>query len=75
MLLNQTLTPNVLGVRLAPVFARLNAAKEAATQPSLPAPSAPDRLSQLKQLGELHSSGVLTDAEFEAEKARILASA
>jgi hypothetical protein len=30
-------------------------------------------LAQLKQLGELKTSGVLTDAEFEAEKAKILA--
>ena len=31
-----------------------------------------DRLAQLKQLGELLSAGVLTQAEFEREKARIL---
>lgn len=31
-----------------------------------------DRLAQLKQLGELLSAGVLTQAEFEQEKARIL---
>jgi hypothetical protein len=29
-------------------------------------------LAQLKQLGELRSAGVLTEAEFEAQKARIL---
>ena len=34
---------------------------------------APDPLAQLKQLGDLHSQGVLTDAEFEAQKAKILA--
>ena len=34
----------------------------------------PDRLEQLKELGELRQAGVLSDAEFEAEKARILAS-
>jgi len=40
-----------------------------------PAPAAgTDRISALKELGELRSQGVLTDAEFEAEKARILAS-
>ncbi len=33
---------------------------------------APDPLEQLKQLGELKASGVLTDAEFEAQKAKIL---
>jgi len=38
------------------------------------APAA-DPLEQLKQLGELKASGVLTDAEFEAQKAKILAGA
>jgi membrane protease subunit (stomatin/prohibitin family) len=37
------------------------------------APSTDDKLSQLKELGELKASGVLTDAEFEAQKAKILA--
>ncbi len=36
---------------------------------------APDPLEQLKQLGELKASGVLTDAEFDAQKAKILATA
>jgi hypothetical protein len=31
-----------------------------------------DKLAQLKQLGELHAQGVLTDAEFEQQKAKIL---
>jgi hypothetical protein len=37
-----------------------------------PAPAAPDPIEQLKQLGELHASGVLTDEEFAAQKAKIL---
>jgi Short C-terminal domain len=40
-----------------------------------PAPVSPDtgeKLAQLKQLGELRESGVLTDAEFEVQKAQIL---
>ena len=37
------------------------------------APSTDDKLEQLKQLGELKTAGVLTDAEFEAQKAKILA--
>ena len=37
------------------------------------APAMDDKLDQLKQLGELKTSGVLTDAEFEAQKAKILA--
>lgn len=47
--------------------------------PAPPAPMSPaqpaaanDRIAQLKQLGELLSAGVLTTAEFEQEKARIL---
>lgn len=32
-----------------------------------------DRLARLRELGELRSSGVLTDDEFATEKARILA--
>ncbi|MFA9431948.1 SHOCT domain-containing protein [Egicoccus sp. AB-alg2] len=40
-----------------------------------PAPAArPDRLSQLERLGQLRSQGLLTDEEFQAEKARLLAS-
>ena len=42
-------------------------------QTAAPAPATTDRLEQLKTLGELRQSGVLTDAEFEAQKAKILA--
>lgn len=38
------------------------------------APSTDDKLSQLTKLGELKTAGILTDAEFEAQKAKILAS-
>lgn len=41
-----------------------------------PPPAAPDmeaKLAQLTQLGTLRDQGVLTPAEFEAQKARILA--
>jgi Short C-terminal domain len=39
-----------------------------------PVPAAEhDPLNDLKRLGELHQSGVLTDAEFESAKARLLA--
>jgi hypothetical protein len=47
-------------------------------EPAAPAAAAAppaDPLDQLKQLGELKASGVLTDAEFEAQKAKILAGA
>jgi hypothetical protein len=45
----------------------------AAPPPQAAAPDTSDKLDQLKQLGELHTQGVLTDAEFEAQKAKILA--
>lgn len=44
--------------------------------PSPPAPAASglseDALEKLKQLGQLHDQGVLSDAEFEAQKAKVL---
>jgi Short C-terminal domain len=36
--------------------------------------AAPDTVSQLKDLADLKAQGILTDAEFEAQKAKILAS-
>ena len=52
-----------------------------AAAPPAPAPQAPaaqpndmgERLAQLTQLGELMNAGVLTEAEFQQQKARILA--
>jgi putative oligomerization/nucleic acid binding protein len=44
-------------------------------EPAPAAAPAADPLEQLKQLGELKAAGVLTDAEFEAQKAKILAGA
>lgn len=38
-----------------------------------PAAASPDKLAQLKELGQLRDSGVLTQAEFEVQKERILA--
>jgi hypothetical protein len=32
----------------------------------------PDPIEQLKQLGELHAQGILTDEEFAAQKAKLL---
>lgn len=46
--------------------------------PPAPAPVAgatsTDRIAALKDLADLKAQGILTDAEFEAEKARVLAS-
>jgi hypothetical protein len=43
-----------------------------AAAPALAPRDIGDTLAQLKQLGELRDSGVLTDAEFGAQKAQIL---
>ena len=48
-------------------------ADQAQAQAAPPPPSQDDTLERLKELGELKNSGVLTDAEFEAQKAKILA--
>lgn len=40
-----------------------------------PAPAAPpadDNIAKLKELGELHAQGILTDEEFAAQKAKLL---
>jgi hypothetical protein len=44
--------------------------------PAAPAPAAPaaDPVQQLKDLAELKNQGIITDAEFVAQKARILGS-
>ena len=52
-----------------------SAAPIAAAPAPVPAAASPDmgdKLAQLKQLGELREAGVLTDAEFAAQKAQIL---
>jgi hypothetical protein len=43
-----------------------------ATTPTAGPPPVDDTLARLTQLGELRASGVLTEAEFQAQKARIL---
>ena len=42
--------------------------------PQPPPAPAPDPIAQLKDLAELKSQGILTEAEFEAQKAKVLAS-
>jgi hypothetical protein len=49
-----------------------DAAQPPVPQPAAPAPAPPERITQLKQLGELKAQGILTDQEFAAEQARIL---
>ena len=49
-------------------------AQQAAAQPAAAPAAAPDdRMAKIKELGEMRSQGLLTDEEFAAEKARILA--
>lgn len=54
-----------------PQYAPVAAPPAAAPAPA-PAPAQPDKIAQLKELGELKASGVLTEEEFQAEKAKIL---
>jgi hypothetical protein len=43
-----------------------------AAAPALPGGMTTEKMEQLKQLGQLRESGILTDAEFNAEKQKIL---
>ncbi|GGN92330.1 hypothetical protein GCM10011579_090060 [Streptomyces albiflavescens] len=49
-------------------------APSAAPPPAPPVDDMSSKIDQLKQLGELKAQGVLTEAEFEDQKRRILAS-
>ena len=50
------------------------APQPAPTEPTAPPGGMDAKIAQLKELAELRAQGVLTDAEFEAQKARILGS-
>ena len=67
--------------RDAQIYADRQAAYQQQTAPPQAAPPPPQPqgdqssvIEQLKQLGELHSQGILTDDEFAAQKAKLLAS-
>ena len=45
-----------------------------ATEPAAAGGLTPEVMERLKQLGELHEQGVLTDEEFAAQKAKLLGS-
>ncbi len=58
-------------------YAQQQAYQQQAPPPAAPAPAAApatDTVSQLKELAELKSQGILTDEEFQAQKAKILGS-
>jgi hypothetical protein len=54
-------------------YAQQQYAAQPAPAQAAPAPPAKDTVTQLKELAELKSQGILTDAEFDAQKAKILA--
>jgi FMN phosphatase YigB (HAD superfamily) len=61
--------------RDANIYAEREQAYQQQAAPAAAAPAdVPSTLDQLQQLGELKAQGILTDAEFEAQKAKILAS-
>jgi membrane protease subunit (stomatin/prohibitin family) len=67
-------TAAVVGGHMANKHAAAQA-QQAAPEPApapAPAAAAPDTVAQLTQLAALKDSGALTEAEFEAEKAKIL---
>ena len=45
---------------------------DAQAPPQAPPAAGADPIEQLKELGQLHESGVLTDEEFAAQKAKLL---
>jgi hypothetical protein len=70
-------TAAVVGGHMANKQAQAQAAQAPAAEPQpapAPAPAAagPDPIAQLTQLAALKDSGALTEAEFEAEKAKLL---
>lgn len=63
--------------RDAQIYAEREAAyqQQAAPPPAAPAPvSESDRIEQLKDLAQLKAQGILTEQEFDQQKARILSS-
>ena len=71
-----TAVSNRVSRRQANKWASQEAPQDAPQEAPPPQAAAPepqqDTLGMLTQLGQLHKDGVLTDAEFEAQKAKIL---
>jgi hypothetical protein len=68
-------TAAVVGGHMANKQAEAQAAQAPAAEPQAapaPAEAGPDPVAQLTQLAALKDSGALTEAEFEAEKAKLL---
>ena len=58
----------------AALHSRLSPASPATAAPTAAGGLTPEVIERLKQLGELHEQGVLTDEEFAAQKAKLLGS-
>ena len=69
-----TTVSNRVSRRQAQKWSAQDAPQQGYAEPPPQAPPAQDRMEQLKQLGELKAQKVLTEEEFQAEKAKILAS-
>jgi membrane protease subunit (stomatin/prohibitin family) len=68
-------TAAVVGGHMANKNAQAQAAQAPPAEAPAPAPApaaAPDTVAQLTQLAALKDSGALTEAEFEAEKAKLI---
>jgi hypothetical protein len=74
-----TAVSNNVSRRQAGRWAEQQQAQQPAEPQYAPPPPAPasndmdDKIKALKELGELKNQGILTDAEFEAQKAKLLA--
>jgi hypothetical protein len=55
-----------------PQYEQQYAPPPAPVAPPAPAPGTDDVIAQLEKLGDLRANGILTDAEFEQQKARLL---
>jgi hypothetical protein len=69
-----TAVSNRVSRRQAERWAQEAPPQQYAAPPPAAAPPAADPIEQLKELGQLRDSGVLTDEEFAAQKAKILGS-
>jgi len=70
-----TAVSNRVSRRQGQRWAQQEEAQQAPAAPVAPAPEAgSSTIDQLKELGELKAQGILTDEEFAAQKAKLLAS-
>jgi Short C-terminal domain len=58
--------------QMADMQAQMNAMQSQQAAPAAGAPAGNDTMAKIQQLADLHASGVLTDEEFAAAKAKLL---